>query len=42
MRPLIPALALVLFVFLAACRSTPDVDEPAGRPEVRYYVIADT
>ncbi len=39
--PLLASLVLPL-VLLAACRSTPDAESPQDRPEVRYYVIADT
>ena len=38
----IPALAPMLPFLLTACASTPDADAPEVRPEVRYYMIADT
>lgn len=43
MNRLLSLATLLALLTLAACRSTPDASSAVGaRPEVRYYVIADT
>lgn len=43
MNRLLSLAALLVLLALAACRSTPTAASDAvARPEVRYYVIADT
>ena len=46
MQRLIPFLCLLVGLALGACRAStsapPAADEVAARPEVRYYMIADT